>query len=350
MQQITPEWLTATLQRAGTLPRGEVVGVVHGGPTKTFASQTWRLQVTYSGDAPTEAPTKLFLKSSSPDLAPGESKPDWIEKEIVFYRVVAAAMDDAPSAPCYDSGFDPGTGASHLLLLDLTDTHQTCSDPSRERSGEQAVERLACLHAFWWDHPRLGEDIGSFPTDEARQRRWADADEAVSRFVAALGGQLPKKWRLAYERVARSLPDLGHRHMQGRNLTLVHGDAHLGNFLFPREAVGGLAHMIDWQFWHPTIGSTDLAFMIATDWDPSVRRRLEHPLIRRYHDTLLKRGVRGYDWDSCWNDYRLSVIQVSIFIPVWRWSVFGWEADIKTVEKGMTAFEELGCAELLAAE
>jgi thiamine kinase-like enzyme len=349
-QQVTPEWLTSALQRTGALPRGRAVGVAPGEPTKTFASQTWRLHVTYSGDAPAEAPTRLFLKSSSPELAPGESRPDWIDKEVVFYRVVAAAMDDAPSAPCYDAGFDPDTGASHLLLLDLSDTHETCGDPLHERNAERAVERLACLHAFWWDHPRLGEDVGSFPTYEVRQQRWADADEAVSGFIAELGDQLPEEWRLAYSRVAGSLPHLGQRQMQGLNMTLIHGDAHLGNFLFPREASGGVTHLIDWQFWNPNIGSTDLAFMIATDWEPSVRRKLEHPLIRRYHHTLLKHGVQGYDWDSCWNDYRLSVALVSIFIPVWRWSIFGWEADINTVEKGMTAFEELECAELLPAE
>jgi len=100
-QQVTPEWLTATLQRAGTLPQGEVVRITSDAPKKTFASQTWHLHVAYSGELPAQAPTRLFLKSSSPGLAPGEYKPSRMEKEIVFYRVVAAAMDDAPSVPCY---------------------------------------------------------------------------------------------------------------------------------------------------------------------------------------------------------------------------------------------------------
>jgi len=248
------------------------------------------------------------------------------------------------------TGYDRDTGASHLLLLDLSDTHETCRDPLHERNSEQAVERLACLHAFWWDHPRLGRDIGSFPTEEERQQGWANADKATSEFLMALGDQLRSEWRLVYERVVRSLPYLGRRHMQGRNLTLVHGDAHLGNFLFPREAAGGPTYMIDWQFWHPTVGGTDLAFMIATEWEPSVRRRLDRSLLRRYHDTLLQHRVQGYDWDNCWDDYRLSVILVSLFIPVWRWSIFKWEADIRTVAKSMAAFEELGCAELLETE
>ena len=349
-EQITPEWLTATLREAGTLPQGEVIRVVPEAPKKTFASRTWRLRVAYSGDAPAKAPAMLFLKSSSPELAPGEHKPGQMDKEIVFYRVVAAAMEDPLSVPCYDTGYDGDTWASHLLLLDLSDTHETDLDPLHGRNCEQAVESLGRLHAFWWDHPRLGRDIGSFPTDEARQQDWADADKTTGEFLTAMGDQLRSEWRLVYERVARSLPYLGRRHMQGRNLTLVHGDAHLGNFLFPREAAEDPAYMIDWEFWHPTIGGTDLAFMIATEWEPSVRRRLERSLLRRYHDTLLRHGVQGYDWDSCWDDYRLSVIIVSLFIPMWRWSLFKWEADISTVEKSMVAFEELGCAELLETE
>jgi thiamine kinase-like enzyme len=27
------------------------------------------------------------------------------------------------------------------------------------------------LQAFWWDHPRLGKDIGSLPAHEERQQR-----------------------------------------------------------------------------------------------------------------------------------------------------------------------------------
>lgn len=106
-------------------------------------------------------------------------------------------------------------------------------------------------------------------------------------------------------------------------------------------------YAIDWQFWHPTVCGTDLAFMITTEWEPSVRRQLEETLLRRYHETLRQRGVQGYSWDDCWADYRLSIILVSIFIPVWRHSIFKWEPDLTTIERGMAAFEDSRCAELL---
>jgi hypothetical protein len=345
--QVTPEWLTATLRVAGALPQGQVVGIAPGEPTRTFASRTWRLRVAYSDDAPAAAPARLFLKCSSPELAPGEYRSEGIEREIVFYRTVAPAMAEAPSVPCYAAAYSPDSGAAHLLLLDVSDTHQPGREPPDEGQPAQAVERLACLHAFWWDHPRLGVDVGRIPTQAEREQEWLDAEKAVGRFLLAVGEQLDPAWRLAYRRVVRSLPYLYRRHRQGRQLTLAHGDAHLGNFLFPREGVARPAYLIDWQFWHATIGGTDLAFMIATDWDPAIRRRLEGPLLRRYHEVLLQGGVKGYGWEACWDDYRLSVILVSLFIPVWRATVFQWEPDMTTVAQAMAAFEELGCADLL---
>ena len=165
--------------------------------------------------------------------------------------------------------------------------------------------------------------------------------------MAARGDELPQPWRENYARVLAALPRLFERHAQGRNLTLAHGDAHLGNFLFPKDAAGGVAYILDWQFWHPTIGGTDLAFLMATEWPVETRRRVEQPLLRRYYQGLLAGGVRGYPWETCWDDYRLSVMLVSIFIPVWQWALFGWELNRAALEGSMTAFEDLRCAELL---
>ena len=104
--------------------------------------------------------------------------------------------------------------------------------------------------------------------------------------------------------------------------------------------------MLDWQFWHPTIGGTDLAFLIAR-WEPETRRALEAPLLRRYHAALLAHGVTGYPWSDCWDDYRLSVVLVSIFIPIWQCTLWGWEPNLPAVATAMSAYEDLGCEELL---
>ena len=54
-----------------------------------------------------------------------------------------------------------------------------------------------------------------------------------------------------------------------------------------------------------------------------------------------------YPWDACWEDYCYSVINL-LFFPVHQWHI-GLPARIwwLHVERGMAAFEDLGCAELL---
>ncbi len=346
-EQVTPEWLTAVLRDRGSLRHGRVTSVMASPAQATFASSSWRLQVAYSPGVASEAPPRLFLKTSNPGLAPGQFDVQQLLREVIFYSVVAPLMDDSFTIPCYAAVWEPETGASHILLQDVSETHAPGGDPLRPGHTERAIDCLARLHAFWWDHPRLGQDVGSFPTQEERQQDWSETEKSTQAFMVALGDQLLPAWRAAYQRVLPALPGLFQRHATGRNLTLVHGDAHLGNFLFPREAAAGNAYLADWQFWHPTVGGTDLAFMMAAEWEPETRRRLEHGLLRRYYDGLLAHGVQGYSWNQCWDDYRLSVILMSIFIPVWRWAVFQWPPDLAAVARSMTAFDDLRCSELL---
>lgn len=346
-EQVTPDWLTAVLRERGVLPHGMVTSVRASPAQATFASSTWRLQVSYAPGGASAAPLRLFLKTSNPGLAPGQFDIQQLQQELTFYAVVAPLMAARFTIPCYDAAWQPDTGASHILLEDVSETHLTDRDPLRPGHAAQAIDCLARLHAFWWDHPRLGQDIGSFPTWEERQQDVRDTVDSAAAFMAALGDALPPAWRAVYERVLPALPGLFGRHGTGRDLTLVHGDAHLGNFLFPKDAEAGNTCLIDWQFWHPTIGGADLAFMMAAEWEPEIRRRLEQRLMRRYYDGLLAHGVQGYGWQQCWDDYRLSVILVSLFIPVWRWAVFRWAPDLAAVHRSMTAFDDLRCRDLL---
>ncbi len=346
-EQVTPQWLTAVLRQRGSLPRGRVTSVTAGPAHGAFGSSAWRLQVSYSPDAVASAPQGLFLKASQPGLAPGEFDVRQLAQEARFYAVIAPLMAAPFTIPCYDAAWQAETGASHILLKDVSATHAADRDLLHPGHVEQAVDCLARLHAFWWDHPRLGQDIGSLPTWEERMQDCRETATSTVAFMAALGDDLPLRWRRVYERVLPALPDLFCRQAAGRDLTLIHGDAHLGNFLFPGDGQAGGAYLADWQFWHPTIGGADLAFMMAAEWEPETRRRLEHGLLRRYHDGLLAHGVQGYGWQQCWDDYRLSVIQMSLFIPVWRWSVFRWAPDLAAVHRSIAAFEGLRCAELL---
>ena len=97
-----------------------------------------------------------------------------------FYRAVANAMRHAPAVRCYDAVYCPQSDRSHLLLDDMSATHSRPEFPlpPLNRHCDQLIDCVAQLHAFWWNHPRLGDDIGAFPDDEFVRNHYEKLEEA----------------------------------------------------------------------------------------------------------------------------------------------------------------------------
>ena len=69
--------------------------------------------------------------------------------------------------PCYDAVYDANRPAYHLLLADLSTTHdQPSSWTISDYYITQTVNCLARLHAHWWEHPRLNNGVGELATVE----------------------------------------------------------------------------------------------------------------------------------------------------------------------------------------
>jgi hypothetical protein len=117
--------------------------------------------------------------------------------------------------------------------------------------------------------------------------------------------------------------------------------------MYPRTAVADGVRLIDWDAWRLDLGAEDLAYMMAVHWYPERRRHLERSLLHRYHERLSANGVRGYDFEALWQDYRLSVIW-QLALPVWQSSVklgaWIWWGHLERI---LQAFEDLGCEEFL---
>ena len=132
-----------------------------------------------------------------------------------------------------------------------------------------------------------------------------------------------------------------------RPVTLIHGDAHMGNLMLPRETEHQRVILIDWHLWNIHLATIDLAFLIALHWSPGRRLLLEKPLLQRYHDHLLEHGVTGYTWDNLWQDYRMAVIVMTL-IPIGQ---FRRKSPAGVIwfglQDSMVAFEDLDCGEML---
>jgi hypothetical protein len=118
---------------------------------------------------------------------------------------------------------------------------------------------------------------------------------------------------------------------------------------YPRDPARDTTRLLDWGSWRIGVATDDLAYLLALQWYPERRRRLEVPLLRRYHAELVRRGVAGYGWADLWADYRLAVVgglYTSARCWAERWPTFSWWGFL---ERGFLAYEDLGCGRLLPA-
>ena len=162
------------------------------------------------------------------------------------------------------------------------------------------------------------------------------------------GEMLPPQRRKLYTRLLERAPQLLVRTQTRRNLTIIHGDAHFWNFFLPRLGGNETARLLDWEDWSIGTATDDLAYMMAMLWYPDRRRRMERPLLDRYHAELVCRGVTGYDRRALDDDYRLSALWL-ITRPVWQaMNNIAPRVWWNNLERIMLAVDDLGCRDLLS--
>jgi hypothetical protein len=354
--QLTAGWLTETLLRNGHLRQGSVTKISID-TFQSFFADFYRLQITYSGDAqPSRLPARMILKVSFANAADAAGNGQVLEMgraEVLAYRKLQAAMSKGPGAPfprCFEAAINEETGRSHLLLEDLSDTH-VCGNTKEDIAvwqWERAAETLAKFHAFWWENEALGQmgqllTVADIDAIEARMKT------DLPKFFAGMGAEITPAIRALYEKALAFLPGFWRkRYTHLRRNTLIHGDAHSWNFLFPKEAKNGRAYMIDLATLRVRPPTNDLAYLMAMKWNRDPRARLEMPLLRHYHAALTGLGIEEYSWEDCLLNYRYSIL-THLFTPVGQCageflSPDIWQANFRRL---IAACEDLNCEELL---
>jgi len=342
---VEAEALTAALRKAEALSQGRVVAVNAVHSFATLLSRFHRLRLEYEGPADA-APRHLYLKTDLPGRPATEL--DSGRREVAFYTTVASATPPGLLPRCFDAQV-ADNGAWHLLLEDLTDTHAIASQwplPPTLAQTETIVRCWARFQAAWWDHPRLGVDVGAWPTDAEIDGWLADLAREYEAFADALGERLPAPRRALYEQLLARAPRLLQRFRSHRRLTIVHGDSHVWNCFLPWNGTDS-PRLFDWDGWRPNIGADDLAYMIAMHRYPEMRRRAEIPLLDAYHEELLAHGVSGYDRRALQDDYQLTVLW-QITRPIWM-RAFRIPPNIwwNQLERIHLAVDDLDCRALL---
>jgi len=101
--------------------------------------------------------------------------------------------------------------------------------------------------------------------------RWID--DTLPRFLDDVGDRVSHARGALYRHIGKHLPSrlLERQAQHGQNLTLIQGDVHLGNFLYPRDPAVDHLYIIEWKRAAPAIGASDLAYMMDLYWFPAVR-------------------------------------------------------------------------------
>jgi Ser/Thr protein kinase RdoA (MazF antagonist) len=171
--------------------------------------------------------------------------------------------------------------------------------------------------------------------------------EAVAKLADALGDRLAPDHLAFYERLIDRLGPLSARYHSHRNMTVVHGDAHVWNCFLPKPGTAGTPRLFDWDSWRPDYATDDLANQMALHWYPDLRRQREQHLLEVYHAELQAHGVTGYDRQALQDDYRLSVLGTTM-TPVWQHAgdvpAWIWWSHLARIH---LAADDLGCRELL---
>ena len=350
--EVTAEWLTENLRRAGVLDDGVAVAEARPDPLAAgvgFMGEVGAIDLTYDGD--TDAPRRVIVKIPTRDemvrglLAPARV----FEREARFYEDVAPRLGSLVPRS-YFVGCDVDADDYILLLEDLGanrcgDQAAGCSIPD----ARAAVEAIARFHARFWENDDLAA-IEWMPRIDSEGMKVGEVVYAASidGFKAVFADAIDPRCAGIIDRFGPNVPQLLDRFAAMPN-TIAHFDYRLDNLFFDGD--GGV-QMIDFQTSSKGGGIYDVGYLLSQSVNIDDRRANEQALLQLYHDTLVAEGVQGYGLDQITADYRVAVLY-SWVIPVFAVGSLDVSSEramtlwTRVIERAQAAMIDHGCEELL---
>jgi hypothetical protein len=352
--EITPQWLTAALHEARALDQARVASIQSTPIGRLgFAGQIRRLDISYD-NLEVGAPKSLVAKFSAthPEARAAVHSMGFYEREIGFYRELAP---DCPvrTPRCYFGDVEMDSGASLLLLEDLTWMHNLSSAGGSVDEAELVIREIAKLHAAWWGDARLDQIPwlqmkGMMTPHEAPLVFTQNWERFLDKFSVPVTEEL-----LAAGDVCR-------RYLRGVSVamytepprTLIHNDVQGDNLLVAEDGEPSLT-VVDWQLTTAARPASDLARFLVGYLDTTERRRHENRLLDMYHSVLIQCGVAGYSTKQCWDDYRMALVLAASRLA----TAVGFHPGLTATPDGFwnvvfpryaQALADLGVAELLS--
>ena len=342
-EDLTADWLGGVL---GTPVASVEVTAIGTGQT----GATYRVAATYAG-GPGDAPATFAVKLPAQDDAVRERVALGYLSEVEFYSTVTTQVA-IPVPGCFYSEISSDGADFVLLMADMAPAVQGDQIAGcTTAEAALAVEALAGLHGPSWGDRRwfdLPSIVMPKPGDAEAAKGLGDvAVMAADITLDKLGGKVSDEDRVTLTTsMALVSPWLM---AEPERFSLMHGDYRLDNLLFDPERTR--VTVVDWQTIGLGLPTRDLAYFAATSLRPDDRAGLERDLVQRYHRALVGYGVPDYDLQTCWQDYRLGVLQAPLLTTLgYAFAASterGDEMILTMLRRGCRAIRELDAIELV---
>nr|WP_090340023.1 aminoglycoside phosphotransferase family protein [Mycolicibacterium malmesburyense] len=343
-EDVTPSWLGSVLRTDV-----DAVEVTPIGTGQTGA--TYRVSATYGAD--TDLPRSFAIKLSAQDDAVRERVALGYRSEVEFYSLIADRMRIPVPRSYYQNISDDGADVV-LLLADMAPAVQgdQIAGCSPTEAG-LAVEALAGLHGPSWCAPDwmdLSAIVMPKPGDAEAAKGMGDVCKMAGDIVNdRLGSSISPEDQETLSAAMASVSDW--LMAEPTRYALMHGDYRLDNMLFDPDRTR--ITVVDWQTIGIGLPARDLAYFTATSLESTVRAEIERELVERYHRALIGYGVEDYDLDTCWNDYRLGLVQAPLLVALGTafasTTERGDEMMLVMLSRGCQAIRDLGTLELISS-
>ena len=301
---VTVEWLTDVLRASGSVVDATVVSVATTPVGTGQMADSLRLTLAYDAEE-RGAPASVVVKLAAADetsrataVALGS-----YETEVRFYQQVASTVDI--SVPrCHFADVDGENRWFTLVLEDLAPAVQ--GDQLAGCSVDEAalaLSQLALLHAPRWGDPTLAAHPWLHRSTPERTKFVAELVAGlvpgfIDRYADQLDAEIVRLGDRLMPRIEAWMLD------RPQPWTVQHGDYRLDNMLFGGPGSGRPLAVVDWQTATYGPALVDASYFLGAGLAENDRRAHEGDLLREYHRALTAAGIKGYDWQRCWSDYR----------------------------------------------
>jgi hypothetical protein len=343
----TPEWFTGILLGGPALSAGSVdqTTILDRKPAGAMGA-VHSVVLEYAPGSAGLLPDRVALKRTRSDLR-------FTNSEVRFYRELAPELSVDTAPRCFGSFYDEEAQQYALVLEDLSETHECLLRPGVAPVGPEPLglmmDRLAALHAGWWERPLDG--FGSRAADPSRltARNLPLLGEQFPELSLLLGSALSKDQAVLYRRYFENrAPVLLERLATRRAFALLHGDAHVGNFLLPRVGGAGSAVLVDWGVFRLGPALWDVSYALLWSAQVCQTRTTSAELLKRYHAGLVAGGVSNHSYEECERDFRGALLD-NLRAPISQLATPGVPLDVPLRAHGaaMALIDAWACADLL---